>query len=70
MDKTASFSTIGKQITIRADLSDFSGRDKANLLNTLMEEAGARGLVKGLSPEDQEKVSALLTTLVSNLWNS
>lgn len=70
MENNASFSTIGKQITLRADLSDFSGRDKASLLNTLLQEAGARGLVKELSPEDQEKVSALLTTFVSNLWNS
>ena len=34
------FSAIGKQLTMRADLSELSSRDRLNLMNQLMDDFG------------------------------
>lgn len=70
MSDKASYESIGKQITLRADLSQFSGRDKANLLNHLLDEADIRSLMTNLTPEEQRIINATIVSAVSRLWQS
>lgn len=40
MTNKPEFSSMGKQITMRVDLSEFSSRDRVNLMRQLMEDFG------------------------------
>lgn len=60
------FSSMGKQITMRADLSEFSSRDRVNLMRQLMEDFG---LLEAMT-SDRAYLPAmkLLDECIKNNW--
>jgi hypothetical protein len=63
------YNGIGKDIVIRADLSQLSGRDKSNLLAELMNEAGIT--IKAVDMcQSVEEVANLIGAGFRKLWNN
>ena len=51
-----SYNTIGKDFTVRVELNQLSGRDKSNLLATLLEEAGITAAIVNTRGEAASKI--------------
>ena len=60
------FSGIGKQITMRADLSEFSSRDRLNLMQQLMSDFGL--LDKLLADPAAKPALELINACIQENW--
>lgn len=61
---TISYSAIARQVTVRVDLADLSGRDKAMIFRALVDETGL------WTPElDGQPAGEVFTKVIEKLWS-